>query len=127
MGKTPIRILDRWIDEKGEARQYVDTILAHLQTHSLDRTEEVLQVYLTCQSVLDAEQDPRVQDLLQMAFTQLRARATTLETEAQRRQFWSVPAHRTVQVRDGGASLAQEYPRAVPGTGQQRSGLRNGL
>ncbi|MCB0159764.1 MAG: tetratricopeptide repeat protein, partial [Caldilineaceae bacterium] len=78
------------------AQSQVETILEHLQTHRLDLTDEALRVYMTCRRVMVAAGDPRAERLLQQAVEQLRTRAASLETDAQREHFWSSPLHREV-------------------------------
>ena len=79
-----------------QALQQVETIIAHLQNAQLDRTDEGLQVYMTCYGVLNALNDPRMADLLQLAYEQLQGRAASLETALERQLFWSAPPHAAV-------------------------------
>lgn len=79
-----------------QAQAWVEGVLAHLQTHELDRTDEELYVYMTCYRVLDALHDQRSANLLRMAHEQLQVRATSLETDRERAMFWSVPPHAEV-------------------------------
>jgi tetratricopeptide (TPR) repeat protein len=87
-----------------QARHHVETILAHLKSHTLERTEDVLLVYLTCYYILQACQDARAGDVLAMAHAQLQARAATIESEVRRKQFWSAPTHQAV------LTATQGYP-----------------
>jgi len=58
------------------ATVHVAIILQHLAHSTLDGTEEPQLVYLTCYSVLQACQDPRVSEILHTAYTLLQERAT---------------------------------------------------
>ena len=79
--------------DAGQAQQWLEPVLAHLQTHQLDRTDEELYVYMTGYRVLDALHDPRATGLLALASEQLQARAASLETDNERAMFWSAPPH----------------------------------
>ena len=79
-----------------QAGQQVETILTHLQCHQLDRTDEGLQVYLSCYQVLLALHDPRASNLLQCAREQLQTRTATLITDEARQRFWAAPIHAAV-------------------------------
>jgi tetratricopeptide (TPR) repeat protein len=83
-------------DDLTAARHHVEAILEHLEHHRLDLTDEALRVYMTGWRVLVAMGDPRAERLLQQAVDQLRTRAASLETNAQREHFWSSPLHREV-------------------------------
>ena len=82
--------------ELAQAIQSVETILAHLQTRQLDRTDEALYVYMTCHAVLVATQDPRAAELHRCAHDQLQSRAATLPDDEARQQFWFAPNHADV-------------------------------
>ena len=79
-----------------QAGQQVETILTHLQSHQLDRTDEALQVYMSCYQVLLALHDQRANNLLHCAHEQLQMRAATLTTDAERQRFWAAPLHADV-------------------------------
>lgn len=79
-----------------QAQAHVDAICDQLKTHTLDRTEEVLTVYLICYKILRAQQDVRANDVLALAREQLQTRSSMIESEAMRQRFWSMPAHKTV-------------------------------
>jgi tetratricopeptide (TPR) repeat protein len=78
-----------------EAQALVEEILAYLESHTLDGTEEPLRIYLTCYRVLAANRDPRARELLNTALTLLRGRAAKMGTDEMRRSYLeNVPAHR---------------------------------
>ncbi len=79
------------------AQNLVEKILTHLATHTLDRTEEALRVYLTCYHVLRAMGDQRAQHMLHTAYAQLQTRAANIEEPEAQRQFWeNIPDHQAV-------------------------------
>ncbi len=92
-----------------QAIHYVETILAHLQTRQLDRTDEALHVYMSCYRVLKTLNDPQAATLLQLAYEQLQVRATSLEAESERALFWSAPIHADVLT-------TMQNPSATPTT-----------
>jgi DNA-binding SARP family transcriptional activator/predicted ATPase len=79
-----------------QALSYVTQILAVLSTVHLDATDEVLDVFLTCYHVFQANADPRAQEMLKLAHAQLQTRTATLESEPLCKRFWSVPTHQLV-------------------------------
>ena len=79
-----------------EALGLVETIIRHLNEHTLDRTEDTLRVYLACFDVLHTNQDPRAQNLLELAHEQLQARVASIDSEERRQKFWDAPSHRKV-------------------------------
>jgi DNA-binding SARP family transcriptional activator/predicted ATPase len=81
--------------DHGRAAAYVDTILDHLRTSTLDGAEEPARVFLTCFLVLRATHDPRAPAVLDAGCRLLQARATSI-VDADRRQmfFENIPAHR---------------------------------
>ena len=63
----------------------------------LPHTLEPLRVYLTCYQVLQANGDPRAQDVLNTAYTLLQERAANIEDLALRRSYLeNVPYHREI-------------------------------
>lgn len=86
-----------------QAQRYVDEILAHLETGSLDGTQEPFQIFLTCCDVLQAScpggqgQDPRARELLELAHQRLHERAVTIEPREMRRSYLEgVAVHREI-------------------------------
>lgn len=80
-----------------EAQAQVEEILGHLETNTLDGTEEPFQVYLTCYRILSAHQDPRAQAILNTAHSLLQERAAKISDEEMRRSFLEkVAAHRGI-------------------------------
>lgn len=89
-----------------QAQRLGEEILTHLQTHTLDRTEETLRVYLTCYRILDAQNGSRAQDLLCAAYDQLQKRAATIEDLEAQRLFWeAIPDHQWVRRMIGRATI----------------------
>ena len=75
----------------------VDEILHHLETNTLEGTEDPSKVYLTCFQVLKAVQDPRAQEILSVAYDQLQSQAGKIEDEELRHSFLqNVPANREI-------------------------------
>lgn len=70
-----------------QALSYVEEILEHLETGSLDGTIEPCRIYLTCYKVLAASQDPRAEGVLIEAYNQIQDRAGNIADEGQRRSF----------------------------------------
>ena len=80
-----------------QALAHVEEILHHLESNSLEGTEEPSKIYLTCFQVLKAERDPRAQELLSIAYDQLQAQAGKIEDEELRHSFLqNVPANREI-------------------------------
>ena len=77
------------------ALAHVEEILAALETHTLDGTDEPLRVYLTCVQVLAANDDPRAPAVLDAAHTLLQTRAARIHDDSLRQTFLhDVPEHR---------------------------------
>ena len=70
-----------------QAQTQVEDILSHLETNSLDGTDEPLRVYLTCYRVLKANRDPRAQEILTTAYNLLQKHAGNTTDEEMRRSF----------------------------------------
>jgi predicted ATPase/class 3 adenylate cyclase len=83
--------------EAAQAR--VQVILAHLDGGgSLEGADEPLRVYLTCNQVLQAMNDPRSGALLERAYADLLESAAKIKDENARRSFLeNVPVHREIQ------------------------------
>jgi tetratricopeptide (TPR) repeat protein len=82
-------------DDPAAALAYVEEILSHLETGSVDGTDEPLRIYLTCYRVLRANDDPRAQGVLESAHQLLQARAAKIADEELRRSYLeNVRAHR---------------------------------
>jgi len=76
---------------------HVEEILDHLESNTLDGTEEPFQVWLTCYSVLRANQDSRAQTVLSTAHRLLREQAARITSEEMHRSFLeNVAAHREI-------------------------------
>ena len=79
------------------AQAQVEEILSHLETKTLDGTEEPFRVYLTCYRVLRVNQDPRAEAILNTAHHLLQEQAAKISDEELRRSFLeNVPAHREI-------------------------------
>jgi DNA-binding SARP family transcriptional activator/predicted ATPase/Tfp pilus assembly protein PilF len=80
-----------------QAQAQVEEILNHIETGTLDGTDEPLRVYLTCYRVLVASQDLRAQGILSAAHRLLQERAAKIGDEDLRRSYLeNVPAHREI-------------------------------
>lgn len=73
--------------ERASAQSYVDTILAHLQQDTLDRTLIPVPIYWICHQVCQATGHPQAQRLLNLAYAHLRTRAIALPDDATRHAF----------------------------------------
>jgi len=83
--------------EVAQAQGRVDEILSHLESNTLDGTDEPFRVYLTCYRVLCANQDSRTQAILNTAHSLLQERAAKISDEEMRRSFLeNVTAHREI-------------------------------
>jgi predicted ATPase/class 3 adenylate cyclase len=77
------------------AGTYVEEILDHLETGTLDGTYEPFRVYLTCYRALEASKDSRAAEVLATTHSLLQERAAKIEDDEMRRSFLeNVPAHR---------------------------------
>lgn len=82
-------------DDPEAALAYVEEILRHLETGSVDGTDEPLRIYLTCCRVLKAHNDLRAEEVLEEAHNLLQERAAKIGDEELRRSFLeNVAAHR---------------------------------
>jgi class 3 adenylate cyclase/tetratricopeptide (TPR) repeat protein len=83
--------------ELSQAQAQAEEILRHLETNTLDGTEEPLRIYLTCYRVLCDNQDARARDILNAAHSLLQERAARIYDDELRRSFLeNVAAHREV-------------------------------
>jgi hypothetical protein len=79
------------------AQAYVEEILIYLETGTPDGSSESCLVYLTCYRVLQANDDPRADTVLEEAHRLLQERAAKISSEDQRRSFLeNVAAHREI-------------------------------
>lgn len=79
------------------AQAHVEQILSHLESDTLDGTDEPFRVYLTCYRVLQASRDSRSQGVLNMAHSLLQEQAGKIADEEVRRSFLeNVAAHREI-------------------------------
>jgi hypothetical protein len=69
------------------AKAYVEKVLHHLETGTLDGTLEPFRIYLTCYRVLQANGDPRSRELLDTAYNLLQERAAKISDEDLRHSF----------------------------------------
>ena len=82
------------------ALQYAGRILAHLESGSLEVTDEPLRVYLACCEVLEACQDGRAAAVLARAGELLEARAAGIDDLQLRHAYQTqIPAHRQLRQR----------------------------
>ncbi len=85
-----------------QALANVDTVLQHIAEDTLDGTDELFQIYLTCYRVLKAHGDARAKSLLDEAYKMLSTRASYLAEKKDREAFFrNVPAHRELMARWG--------------------------
>jgi hypothetical protein len=83
--------------EPSRARVWVEDILEHLETRSLDGAEDPFSVYLTCYRVLEANGDPHAREILGKAYHVLQERAAKIHDQYLRRSFLeNVTAHREI-------------------------------
>jgi DNA-binding SARP family transcriptional activator len=81
-----------------QGQRIVEVILTHLQSHTLDRTEDAFRVYHTCYHLLRATGDGRAHAMLHTAYEQLQTRALTIADPAARRHFWeAIPGHKEIE------------------------------
>jgi tetratricopeptide (TPR) repeat protein len=81
--------------DKPEGLRYVKQILHHLESKTLEGTEEPFRVYLTCYQALAANHDDRANGFLEYAHHELRTWAERIKDEALRVAFMNnIPAHR---------------------------------
>jgi len=84
-------------NDLARAQAHIEQVLSHLESDTLDGTEEPFRVYLTCYRVLRASQDPRAQAILSTAHSLLLERARKIADEEVRRSFLeNVAAHREI-------------------------------
>jgi len=83
---------------QADALTQIDKILTHLkQEDPLEGMESPFRVYLTCYQVLQKCEDPRAQDVLETAHTQLHEKASEIVDEPMRHTYLNnVPAHREI-------------------------------
>lgn len=81
-------------DDHRTAMAYVEQILNHLESGSLEGMSEPFAVYLTCYRVLAAKEDPRAQEVLSGSFALLQKQATRIGDDSVRVSFLNnVVAH----------------------------------
>ena len=84
-------------NEPEQALSYVEEILHHLETRSLDGTVEPLRIYLTCYQVLRANQDPQAGAILADGHQLLQDRAAKISDPALCQSFLhQITAHRQI-------------------------------
>jgi tetratricopeptide (TPR) repeat protein len=83
--------------ELDQAKIYLQEILDYLEAHTLAGAWEPFRVYLTCYQVLQAAQDSRARDILQIGYRLLLARADKIGDPAIRRRYLEeVAVHREI-------------------------------
>jgi len=75
------------------ALEQVEAVLRHLETGSLDGTEESLRIYLICFQVLQSVGDGRARQALEQAYAELQERAAKMDATSRRMFLESVPHH----------------------------------
>ena len=87
---------------------YVEQILGHLKTYTLDGTIEPFRVYWTCYRMLRDHRDARAEELLTRAYTLLQEQADSITDSALRQSFLdNVAPHR---------DIAREFACLLPPT-----------
>ena len=82
-------------NEIPQTQRWLEEILAHLETNTLDGTEEPFRIYLTCYRTLVAHQDVRADDILAFSYRLLQDRAAKITDPEMRFSFLeNVAAHR---------------------------------
>jgi tetratricopeptide (TPR) repeat protein len=82
------------LGEPAQAERFVEQIMEHLESDTLDGTEEPCRVYLTCFEVLKVNRDPRAMDVLSFGYQQLQDRAKRIHDEHLRQSYLEeMPAH----------------------------------
>jgi hypothetical protein len=84
--------------EGAQAMAHVEEILGVLETlPQLKGTWQPLRVYLTCYQVLQANDDPRAEAILEAGYQLIRERADRIDDERLRRLYMkNVAAHREI-------------------------------
>jgi tetratricopeptide (TPR) repeat protein len=83
--------------ELGQAQGQVEEILDHLETKTLDGTSEPMRVCLTIYEVLSAAEDPRADEILIAAHSQLQEQVAKIGDEGMRPSFLkNVAIHREI-------------------------------
>ena len=96
--------------DPAQAQAQVEEILAHLESNSLDGTDEPFRIYLTCYRVLRAGQDPRAQEILSTAHRLLQERAAKISDEELRRSFLeNVAAHREITLAFRSSTFSRRF------------------
>jgi tetratricopeptide (TPR) repeat protein len=94
-----------------QALDSVEDILSHLESGTLEGTEQPLLVYLTCYQVLQASDDPRAHQILDEGHRLLQEIAGKITDPELHRSFLeNVPAHRELV-----AEYARQDPSVRPG------------
>jgi len=70
-----------------EALKYVEQIMDYLKDHNLDGIDEPMRIYLTCYQVLQANRDPRAEEILRQAHGILMERAGKITDVAMRQSY----------------------------------------
>ncbi len=80
-----------------------EEILTHLETGTLEGTDDPFLIYLTCYHTLRANQDPRAEEILSTACDLLLEQADRIDNEELRRSYLeNVAAHKEIQDRAAG-------------------------
>ena len=84
-------------NDLARAQAHVEQILSHLETSTLDGTDEPFRAYHICYRVLRAGRDSRAQGFLNIAYGLLQEQAGKINDEEVRRAFLeNVAAHREI-------------------------------
>ena len=80
----------------GPALEQVEAILRHLETGSLEGTDEPLRVYLVSYQVLAAHQDGRAPEVIRRAHQMLVEQAEQIANPSMRQAFLDLALHRAI-------------------------------
>ena len=79
------------------AMGYIEEILDHLKDQTLYSTDEPFRIYLTCYQILQAGQDDRATEVLELAYNGLQKRAAKINDNACQRSFLTnIAVHKEV-------------------------------
>lgn len=120
-------------DNLGKALRYAEEILVYLEAHELDRTDDQLDIYLSCYQALKANEDPRTEALLTRAVRLLNHRAAQIDDLALRESFCKqVESHRQllaewhrVEASSSSANLEESAPSWHVSCRELPSGLQS--
>lgn len=90
--ESGLAYLDFLTGDVAAARESAAGLLAHLETHPVDYTEDVCQMLFLCSRILAAIDAPNLPRLCRLIVQHFATRTATLD-EASARLFWQMPPH----------------------------------